>query len=803
MWIKRILIALAILIVMGIMTGIILIRVVSRKGLTTIDGKTELPGLRSDVTILRDSLGIPHIYAENEHDLYMSSGYVMAQDRLWQMDLLRRVTQGRLAEIFGSDLVETDLLMRALRIPEKSKQVTDSLDTEIKESLSAFSEGVNTFMKQNKNNLPFEFQVLGYEPEPWKPIHTANLIGYISWDLTMPWKNELLLHKIKQKVDETKYQSILPQLKEQSDVIFPDFYQAMPDSVDISDDGFSLLHQGTDFFSYIPPVFQGSNNWAVSGEKTSSGHALFANDMHLGLFIPGIWYQIHQCVKGSLNVTGVAIPGAPFIVAGHNDSIAWGLTNVMVDDMDFYLETINPEDSGQYLLDGHWKKFRIIKEVIKTSDGDEIVKELKFTHRGPVVSEFKDIKSHQISMKWIGNEFSNEVRSVYLLNRAQNWLDFKDAMKTFIAVSQNAAYADTHGNIGLYCCAGIPLRPGKPWEIYPGDTSLFDWKGLVPFDELPHTFNPEEGFVCSANNKTVDEQWPHYISMWFDQPWRYNRITQLIQNKDNLSVEDMKHIQTDQVSLLAKKAVPAIISALKKYDDAGKTEKEVLSLLQNRDYQYHQKAVCPLVFDKLFIQILKNTVHDELGEDPGKEFLDNKTITRSLFTDIISSQSSPWLDNINTGDIKETFEDIVIESYRQVIDDLTREYGGNPGQWTWGKAHTLELSHPLSASAMLEMAFDLNRGPYPCGGSFHTVCPWSYPLPKAFHADHGASHRHVYSAGNWDSSFTVIPTGNSGIPASKFYCNQTDMYINKEYHTDYFSEEKIKSMSSYTLILEP
>jgi len=242
------------------------------------------------------------------------------------------------------------------------------------------------------------------------------------------------------------------------------------------------------------------------GGKTLMIHRVKkANDMHLGLNAPGIWYQMHQVIEGKLNVTGVTLPCTPFIIAGHNEDISWGFTNVTVDDLDFYLETINPADSNQYLLDGEWQDMRIEEEKISVKGEDEsVIRINRFTHRGPVVSEFKGVRDKVMSAHWQGNEMSNEVRTVYLLNRAGNWEEFRDALKTFTSVSQNAVYADRFGNIGLQTAAGVPIRHSGGILVYPGDTSLYDWQGVVPFEDLPYSFNPESGYVSSANNKTVD-----------------------------------------------------------------------------------------------------------------------------------------------------------------------------------------------------------------------------------------------------------------------------------------------------------
>ena len=419
---KRIFVIVFIVIFIVLIGGYIFINHIATKGLPDYATDIRLKGLKDKVTIYRDGYAVPHIFAKNDEDMYRATGFVLAQDRLWQMDLLRRVTTGRLSEMFGEKTVKTDLLMRALQMPKKSQMILDSLAPEIRQSLEYFADGVNQYLENNKDNLPPEFTILGYEPEKWKPIHSVNLIGYMAWDLTSGWKNEFMLRKLINKAGENA-KSFLPDLNKQKDVIFPDFKL---DSA-FAEINTELLDQSAMLEEVGASVFFGSNNWAVSGKKSETGNPIFANDMHLGLFAPGIWYQMHTVIEGKLNVTGVALPGAPTIVAGHNEHIAWGMTNVMLDETDFYKETVNPDNENQYKLDGKWLDFKISEEVIKIKDAESQTHTLKFTHRGSVVSQFKDVEDETISMNWVGTRYSNELRSLYLLNRAKNWTDFRDA----------------------------------------------------------------------------------------------------------------------------------------------------------------------------------------------------------------------------------------------------------------------------------------------------------------------------------------------------------------------------------------
>ncbi len=767
----------------------------NQKALPDYNEKITYSKLTSKVTVIRDSLAIPHIYASNEKDLYFATGYIMAQDRFWQMDLLRRVTKGNLSEILGEDFVKTDMLMRSLKIQEKSKTVIENSSDKITDALEAFSEGVNYYLKRNEDELPLEFNLLNYQPEPWEPIHSINLIGYMAWDLTMPWNYETTTHKIKQKISDRYFQTIVPDVSEQKDVIFPEFKDKKMEEATLA----QIRTSSEKLAKLGLNIFTGSNNWVIAGEKSVTGKPILGNDMHLGLSSPGIWYQIHQVSEDGLNVTGTILPGQPFVICGHNESVAWGMTNVMLDDMDFYKETIHEKDSSKYLLNGKWKDLEIEQEKIPLKNGDTIKKEIHYTHRGPIISNHKNMKE-AVSMRWIGNEYSNELRSVYLVNHAKDWQDFKNAMNTFRSISQNIAYADTNGNIGLYCCAGIPIREGEKIFIYPGDTTLYDWQGLVPFEDLPHVYNPKAGFAASANNKTVDEDYPYYISKWFDMPSRYNRIKQLLSSKEKLSLTDLQKLQTDQHSMMAEKFAPLFIKHIsRRAEELNKDEKYMLRQFKNWKYDYNKELSAPLLFEQLYINLIKNIAKDELGNTLFREFMGRRIMVRN-FLQKIAGSDNPWIDDVNTPK-KETFTDMVIKSYQTTIRELQQMSDNDLAHIKWGDHHTLTLKHPLSEKKILNKLFNLNRGPYRVGGSYHTVRPYSYSYNNPYEVNHGASQRHIFNTANWDQSFTVIPTGNSGIPASQHYCNQTSLYIKDQYHQDVFSLQEIKKETKYKMTI--
>lgn len=788
---KKILSWVAVILLLVAVAAFFIVRNISRKALPDYNQNIELKGLIGEVVVYRDIHAVPHIYAENEHDLYMAVGYVMAQDRLWQMDFLRRVGQGRLSEIFGKDMIDADHFLRALRIQEKSQMVLASTEENILNALDAFSNGVNQFIENNQKKLPPEFTILGYKPEPWEPIHSANLIGYMAWDLTGSYHPEIFLHKVRNILDEEKFLELIPDLAHHSTYVHPDLSAEKPDAL------FSLIDKSSKLKDMGLEIFSGSNNWAVSGQKSTTGKPLLANDMHLGFGSPGIWYQMHHVIEGKLNVTGVVLPGQPLVVVGHNERIAWGMTNVYVDEIDLYLETLDKDNPNRYLFNGEWKDMTIKQEEIAVKGGESVTREIRFTHRGPVVSGFKKIEDQVISMRWTGDMYSNELRSIYLFNRAANWNDFREAASTMISVSQNVIYADVDGNIGLQTSAGAPVRKdGNGIFIYPGETDQYDWDGLLPFEKLPYTYNPAQGHISSANNRTTGDDYPYYIGYWFSRPNRAERIIEMLNGKEKLGVEDYKNMLADHKSKHIELYLPGLVETLSGVSSLNTNEMKTLENLRNWDMVLSSYSNAAPVFEKFYLVFLKNIAYDELGEDLYNEFLGSGGLNRDFFNHIWRNRESTWINNINTSEV-ETFEDIVLASFRETVKWMEENQGNNPDKWEWGKIHQLTVAHPMGSVKILDRIFGLNKGPFPVGGSFHTVSPYSYSFRNPFTVNHGASQRHIFDLADWDNSQVIIPTGASGIPASRYYLDQTELYIKNQYKKDAYTDMEVISNARY------
>jgi penicillin amidase len=785
---------LPLLVAVAVIAGLLIVSGIKRGAMPRYKGDINIPGLTSEVTVYRDERGMPHIYASNEHDLYLSVGYVMAQERLWQMDLIRRATTGRLSEIFGESMVQTDLFLRSLNMPAKSKMVINNEDPSIIECLKAFTEGVNVFIASAGRKLPPEFRILGYRPDPWKLEDIANIIGYMGWDLAASnLSADIFNYKLFTKLGYNRGSSLIPDFKAVTSYAFPDFR--------LSD---TALKSALEFISSLDKLkalgivsFSGSNNWAVSGSKTATGKPIFSNDMHLGLSSPGIWIEMHLVIPGKLNVTGVLVPGEPFVVAGHNEKIAWGMTNLMVDDIDLYFEKINPDNHVQYYYNKEWKDLIMRTEVIKIKGRKSDTLRLEFTHRGPIISDFRGIDEASLSMRWSGFDMSDEVKGVYLLNRASGWEDFRSAISQFRSISQNFAYADTEGNIGLNTGGGIPVRKGYGSMIRNGETDEYDWKGFVPFSEMPTSYNPPAGYVSSANNKTVSDEYPFYISFRFFPPYRIGRIRQMLDEKEKFGMDDFKRMITDQHSSYAALLTPYILKVSERQTDMTTLEASSLKLLKEWDYDMNADLVAPTLFEYFRISFSENLLADELG---GLFPQLPAAINDYYIYKILVAGPDEWVDNVKTPG-KETLDDIIQKSFTDCVKALLETYGTDTVKWKWGDIHKITLEHPMSKVKILDRIFHLNSKEYRIGGSNHTVCPFGYP--EGFKVDNGASERHIFNTADWDESYSVIPTGISGVPGSEFYLSQTGTYLEGKFYKDHFSERAVKAAAKYTMKLKP
>jgi penicillin amidase len=755
----------------------------TRKSLPLTSGEIALAGLKEDVEIIRDTYGVPHIYAKNEPDLYFGLGYAMAQDRLWQMEFFRRLGHGQLSEILGEELVEVDLFFRKIAAAGVNRKIPDDLAYLQK----FFVDGVNAYLKTHSDRLPFEFKLLGYKPEPWTAEDYIAILKVLNWGLSSGWRVDLTAARILEKVGMEKWKEAFPVWPDHAPLILPEESRALSElSAPFSKT--ICIAEGLTGFS-TPAA---SNNWVVSGKKSVTGKPILANDPHLGLSNPTFWWEAHL-VCPTINVSGFAIPGVPGIATGHNLDIAWGVTNVMVDDVDFYIEKINPENPRQYWFKDHWEDMKVREETIRVKGRDPVKAEILLTRHGPIVTDGKGPNEKTLSAKWAFTEGLQPSQAAYLLAKAKNIQDLKEALKYWELPCQNLVFADVHGNIGYWCCATIPIRPkGVGMLPMPGWTEEYEWKGYVPFEKRPHRINPKENFFATANNKVIGDRYPHFISRYWEPLDRITRIHQLLKAKEKLSVDDFKAIQQDVYSSLASEMVPKMIQVLESRftDKEGQKAEELLS---KWDSVMDKDSVGACLFEVTFRKMMDNIFRDELGEDLFNEYIRTSTFPPSALRRMIRKGSSLWFG-------KKSLEDILEMSMKQMLSGLREVIGGDMNKWTWGKIHSLTFEHALGKKRLLAWIFNL--GPFQVGGSHLTVNMRYYPYEEPYRVKHGVSERMIVDLSNIGSSLHVLPTGESGNLKSPHHKDQIDLYLGGRYHMAWTDRREIEKNSEATLILK-
>ena len=783
----------AVIIVVALVAGVVFVSFLRKSGMPELNGEKAVAGLTAEVKVIRDERGVPHIYAENGHDLYFMTGYISAQERLWQMDMVRHATQGRLSELFKRDMLDTDYFLRALGMSKKSKLVLEKEDPVILALLQAYTDGVNAWISESGRRLPAEFKVLGYTPEPWTLIDIANIVGFIGWDLASSnLSDEIRNYRLGLMLGPERASGLIPDWTLVDEVVFPDFKL----DEEMLEKTLSAAGSMKELEELGIVTFSGSNNWAVSGARSETGKPILSNDMHLGFNVPGFWMQVHQVIPGELNVTGVLFPGEPFIIAGHNEKIAWGMTNLSVDDIDLFVETVDSTGSN-YLYNGQWLPFREEEVVLKMGEDSSQTRVIKYSHHGPVISGMQGIDDAVITMCWSGYDYSDETKAVYLLSRAGSWDDFRTALSHFRSISQNFAYADVEGNIGLNTGGGIPVRKGTGLLPRRGDTGEYEWKGYVPFELLPSSYNPSDGFVSSANQRTVTSDYPFFISGDFAVPYRIMRIREMAAEKEIMGIDDFRRMVTDDHSAYAAMLTPVILKGAATIAGPDGAVRKAIDELTGWDYSMDASLVAPSLFEFTRIALARNIMYDDLGGLYGSA---NGRQHDFYIYKLMKEGPDEWIDNINTPEV-ETLDDIIALSLISAVDTLTARYGEFGEKWQWGRIHTFTLEHPMGGVKILDRLLGLNSKTYPVGGSYHTVEPYSFR--DNFRVNHGASERHIFNTADWDKSLTVIPTGTSGIPGSPFYLSQTDAYVNNAFYEEPFTERAVEAAKKYQMIYRP
>lgn len=775
----------------------------SRKARPKIQDTTLIPGLREKVKVLWGPYAVPHLFADNEDDLFMAQGYLHAQERLWQMDFNRRFLTGRLAEILGEGVipweeisvrfkdkttVDLDHFVRLMGIRRAACASLRVLPEEFLHRLRAYSEGVNRYIETHLKSLPVEFRLLRYNPDPWGPEDCLTIGKGFALFLSTSLFTRLTIAALSDKLkgQEDKMKSLVPSYPEWGPSITR--YHPEP-SPEVSQDLLRFIN-GTFGQSHWAPGGHGSNNWTVAPWRSSTGKPILCNDPHLRMSLPSIWYFIHLKATppagqdDGLDVCGASIPGSPCVHLGHNRRIAWGITAALCDDSDLYREKVHPEDPDSYLEGNDWKKMECELETIRIRGGREIKKTIRFTRHGPVITDFlqKSPAGEVMAFRWTAHDSSEEFRALYGVNRARDWNEFLASLTYHIAPTLNYVYADVDGNIGYSLAGRIPLRPHPPSLIpLPGWSGDFDWKGSVPFSKLPRLYNPPEGIIATANNRIADLSYPYYLSDLFDPPYRIQRIKELLMAKDRLSPDDMTEIQTDVVSLQAKGLIGVLhadLEEIARKDDSLRKAVEKLTQWDGKCLADSQAAALYHVFhQRLMVNILAPVLGEELLFAYREIF--NQSITPT--DQILRDPQSPWFVSCPR-------QSLVEKSLREAQTDLSARLGHDPDRWEWGKIHTLTLDHPLGRLRVLAPFFSI--GPFPAPGDWATINSGFYRHTFPYRQVVGASLRMLLTPGEWERSRFILPSGQSGHPPSPHYRNQLELWLRGEsIRLDYDNKE--------------
>lgn len=782
--------------------------------LPTYDTTLNLTGLEQSVDIHWDSFGIPHIYASTKPDLYRAVGYVHAQDRLWQMTLSQLVAEGRLAEFFGKELLPYDKLQRTIGFWRIARQLEAELPDSTRAHLQAYADGVNAYVEQNPRSLPIEFSLADMRPLKWTVTHTIALARLMAWELNIPWRAELSYSFIHQKLGGRLFRQLFPNEK---------LYAGSKPALDTRNHPNYLgalmplmkYRRGLSRILQMQGSLRGSNAWAVDGSKTATGYPMLAGDPHLGLSIPGKWYEVHLNLNEK-NLSGATIAGAPAIILGQNDHLAWTFTNVTLDDTDFFAEAINPDNPSQYVLDtlaGEplYEEFTIQREVIKIKDEDDTTFSRRLTKHGPVISDVVPdqhlVDDRVITMQWTGYELTNESTVLESMGWATSLEEFEQAVEKFRVPAQNVIYADRYGNIAQFTAANVPIRTANPVLVREGWQPEQDWQGYIPYENLPRTVNPNQGWVANANNALVDDSFPYYMTDYWYAGYRYQRIRQYLSGSDPITKQVFQVMQNDTYSVFAEQMTGFILPVLENNITEDTNFKTVISYLRNWDYTYGPSETAASIMDAFIMHLSRNVLQDEMGAETYNAFIEFSAQPVRILVRFIQD-GSPFFDNVNT-EQRETMEEQVILSMKQALDWLIEHRGSEPIEWRWELLHTLTLKAPLFSEAAgsedapkaLQLVTNniLEKGPFPVGGHAQSLNNGEYLWTDPFDMVLGPSIRRIIDFSDLGTTLSIMPTGQSGNPISQFYGDQTESWLNGEYKFFYqdstlFNETELQTM---------
>lgn len=753
----------------------------------------KLPGLSAPVTVTYDAHAIPHIFADTWADAYRVIGALHASERLLQMEFNRRLGSGLLAEVLGPDGLESDKLMRRLGIRRSCQEFWDSPDVppEMKSDFAAYSEGVNAVLTaMGMENLPAVIKGLGLQPAAWNPVDSLVFLKYMAWDQSGT-ADDLWLGRVLEKLGPHAAEELwplerpyeIPTVRRQfdrrtwtwKDAPFGEttrWAARMPTGIE------PLLRsaqQAVDRARWFPRGLAfGSNNWVVDGTKTASGKPILCNDPHLGFQLPSIWYAAHICVSG-FSVAGVTFPGCPVVIIGHNDKVGWGITNMQADAVDYYVETVHPDNPRQYLHRGEWKAMHTISEAIPVRGGEPVIFEIESTLHGPIISR----EGQAISMAWTGVGPTRDSAGLWRMNRATNIHEFLDALDDVAVPALNLVYADVEGNIAMHTMGRLPLRlRGQGRLPMDGSSGDSDWGDWIPREDLPLAVNPPEHYLASANGRPHPVGYPHYVGWMWDPSYRTRRIAQMLESANGLTLETMKAIQTDAKDFAAEQFLPILLAPLKATPPTDPFEQQVVQALSEWDFVATLDTVAPLLWQRWF-DLYREAVWDDEWETRGiaKEggswgFTgDNRREPMLEVLEFLTKEfpQSPWFDDRRTPG-RETRDDIALMSFHKMIELVKSRHGADLAAYAWKNFNVVRVS-PLVGDPML------GRTGGPVVGTSFTVNPGG----DGGHVGGGACWRMIVDFADPSGSQGVYPGGQSGDPTQSTYADLLPIWETLQY----------------------
>jgi penicillin amidase len=738
----------------------------------------------NNVRIQPDRWGIPHIFAENDRDLFFAFGYATAQDRLFQLDYLRRKGLGRLAEILGNEGVESDLIARTVGLNRIAAAEWQRLSGEVQDVLQAYTAGINAVIEDCGDNLPIEFDLLDYRPEPWSPIDCLAIEVEFRWYLTGRFPIIFMPELAKRALGEgTLYQEFLLGEAEDESILQPGEYTPA------SRGGPANRVEPVGSAMNDPEGAIGSNNWVVAGKRTTTGLPLLASDPHIAFGAVSCWYEAHLC-GGSFNVAGMTYVGMPAILVGRNERVAWGITNNICSQRDLYQEKVAPERGDCFLYDGRPEPARELVETIRIKGREPISKTIRFSRNGPVVDELLPAAATAagpVTLKWLGAYQGGWLTALLAMDRAGSAEEFRAALRPWHVPTFSLVIADVAGNIAYQASGRVPVRKTYERGYRPGRDPEHQWQGLIPFEEMPHVVNPPRGWVATANNRVAPEDFPYSLFGCWSSGGRAVRIRQMIESRDKTSPGDMCQMHMDAVSPRAKEVVPALLSALSSCDDAR--VREAAAHLKAWDFCCEPDSVATTIFNVFFTQWCKAVASARF--DPQLLEVMQKGV-EGCASRLLVSDASGWFA---AGERERR----VVDAFRATLDLLSQRFGGDIASWKWEHLHRMPLKHPLSARG--DLAQLLDRGGQGVRGDMTTVC--NTGCGPDWDAATGAGYRMVVDLSQAPPRLLAIDAGSqSGHPGSPHYDDQYPQWLAGNYHEIRLSSPEANDSES-DLTLEP